>query len=87
MSYRLKNHPQPVNVGPSLNIEALAIELFVGALLTIMGIGGYQTGVALMFIPCFMVAFICYFLVIISIYRFISDKIRQKRQESPNIDT
>jgi hypothetical protein len=65
-------------VTAQLDIEALAIELSVGALLTMMSIAGYRGGFWLLCIPCGLVAAGCFFSVINSAFRYIADKIANK---------
>jgi hypothetical protein len=62
------------------NSEAFIIELFVGIVLTIMAIGGYKSGLLLLWLPCGIIAAACFFAVLYSTYRFMSDKITNKNK-------
>jgi hypothetical protein len=79
MSYKVNHYAaKAVNVTSQLDIEALAIELSVGVLLTMMSIAGYRGGLWLLCIPCGLVAAGCFFSVINSAFRYIADKSASK---------
>jgi hypothetical protein len=60
------------------DLEAFVIELSVAIILTVMAIGGYRSGLWLLWIPCGLTAAACYFAVIYSVYGYISDKLASK---------
>ena len=68
MPYRFKHYAQPVNVGYSVSWEAVAIELFIGAICSVMAYFGWVTSVILMAAPCAFVALSCYLLVIVQVF-------------------
>ena len=78
MPYRVKHYAQPVNVGYSVSWEAVAIELFIGAICSVMAYFGWTTGVILMAAPCAFVAFSCYVLVIAQIVLYLREKQQSK---------
>lgn len=60
------------------DLEAFVIELSVAIILTVMAMGGYSSGLWLLWIPCGLIAAACYFAVIYSVYGYISDKLANK---------
>ena len=74
MPYRVKHYAQPVNVGYSVSWEAVAMELFIGAICSVMAYFGWTTGVILMAAPCAFVAFSCYVLVIAQIVLYLRER-------------
>jgi hypothetical protein len=66
------------------DIEAFAIELSVAIILTVMAMGGYRSGLWLLWIPCGLIAAVCYFAVIYSVYGYISGKIASKSASNNN---
>lgn len=81
MSYRVKHYAQPVNVGHSVSWEAVAIELFIGAICSVMAYFGWTTGVILMAAPCAFVALSCYVLVIVQVFLYLKEKRQSKNQK------
>lgn len=65
------------------DLEAFVIELSVAIILTVMAMGGYRSGLWLLWIPCGLIAAACYFAVIYSVYGYISDKLAS-RSKSEN---
>ena len=60
------------------DLEAFVIEFSIAVILTVMALGGYSSGLRLLWIPCGLTAAVCYFAVIYSIYGYISDKLASK---------
>jgi len=73
-----------INLVYQLDFEAFVIELSVAIILTVMSVGGYTTGLLILWIPCALAAAACYFAVIYSVYRYISDKITSKSVQDNN---
>jgi hypothetical protein len=61
-----------------LKLETFVIELSVAIILTVMAMGGYRSGLWLLWIPCGVTAAACYFVVIFSVYQFTSEKLANK---------
>ena len=78
LPYKVKHYAQPVNVGYSVSWEAVAIELFIGGICSVMAYFGWTTGVILMAAPCAFVAFSCYILVIAQIVLYLREKQQSK---------
>jgi hypothetical protein len=66
------------------NFEAFVIELSIAIILTVMAVGGYSSGLWLLWIPCALIAAVCYFAVIYSVYLYISEKIVSKSVNDNN---
>lgn len=60
------------------DLEAFVIELSVAIILTVMAMGGYNSGLWLLWVPCGIMATACYFAVIYTVYGYISEKLGSK---------
>ncbi|MEP0355999.1 MAG: hypothetical protein ABJH06_01815 [Paraglaciecola sp.] len=81
------NHYAAKTIEPSyyLNFEALVIEFSVAVILGIMAIGGYNTGLWVVWVPCGAISACCVVLVLYSLYNYVSDKLNRKKVDPSDI--
>ena len=74
------NHYAAKTIEPTyyVNFEALVIEFSVAVILGVMAIGGYKTGLWVVWVPCGIISVCCAALVLYSLYNYVSDKIMRK---------
>ncbi len=68
-----------------LSIEALILELVFGAIAAAFAIGGWQSGLILLALPCSLVALACFYLVLHSFYLAIRDRV-DRRKNTNQVD-
>ncbi|MFT2090180.1 hypothetical protein [Paraglaciecola sp. 2405UD69-4] len=80
------NHYAAKTIEPSyyLNFEALVIELSVAVILGVMAVGGYNTGLWVVWVPCGIISICCFGLVLYSLYQYISDRLVRKAVKPSN---
>lgn len=80
------NHYAAKTIEPTyhLDFETLVIEFSVAVILGIMALGGYNTGLFVVWVPCGIISTCCAVLVLYSLYNYISDKITRKAVAAAN---
>ena len=85
MGYKVNHYAaKTVTPNPQLDIETIAIELSVGAILMVMAIGGFNVGILLMAIPCGLISVACFLLSLNSIWHYISDRRKAAKEAEKN---
>ena len=80
------NHYAAKTIEPTyyVDFEALVIELSVAVILGVMAVGGYNTGLWVVWVPCGLISACCFALVLYSVFNYISDKISNKSARRNN---
>ncbi|GAB5381602.1 MAG: hypothetical protein Alis3KO_08020 [Aliiglaciecola sp.] len=74
MSYKVKLYPQPVEATSKSGLGMTLVEFCIALISTAMAYFGYMTGMALMMVPCIVVAIGAYFVSAINLYFYFSNK-------------
>ncbi|MAV29579.1 MAG: hypothetical protein CL866_01205 [Cycloclasticus sp.] len=71
-----------IDLGESLPLESLAIEILIGFILAVLAYQGYQAKLALLLFPCAIGAVVCFFIAIQTLYFAIKDHRESRRNGS-----